>query len=386
MNTLSELHEPPIESLPPRPAPARRLPGLTAGRVASLLLASGVGGFVGAAIARSQDESKINNQSLERLVDNLAQSQGLKPATLLGKGLRDPSDLPSAGKPVSTEQKRKLAGSTVTVLTRKPNAKYAWNLHCNGTKTSISGHSYILTAQHCLNSKYDNSQLAPGTRAANVLPLDSETYAIGEATTDSKARNFTPLATVKAASIIVGGYYRPDMALLSVQPSAQEKRARAYEQIPSLSVSDYLSQPPQPGAAIAQYSVPSWVRKTAVSAIGTYLGRVKDPNQKAQLVDVIGLRVGSALRDPAGRGGSGSSAISSNGHLFPALSDRYPVAAEKDSSRFQPDDPASLTQVLRISEDLRLKADSFTVLATTVVAPRAAFSDLVRGLNRPIPN
>lgn len=357
-----------------------------------LAVAGGIGYSVGshgnvdqAALNAMRARQQVTNKKIEKAVSGLAATQGIRIRALLGEGLKDPSKLPGQGQHVSSEDREKLATSSVAIVSRSKSPSYFWRATCSGTKISIEDRPYVLTAQHCLQYNFDDSQIPPHSRAADVLPVDSRTYAIARSSTDSVQNNRTPIANVTAASVIVGGQYRPDMALLRVSPVTEGGGAGLFGDIPAIPLKDYAVKPPEPGSEVAFHSVPASTSKVAVNGLGTYLGRIPAPDQSAYKVDIFGLDVTEARQDPAMPGASGSGVIGANGHMFGDLITRTGSPAEKHVPLSVTPSYSDFAFRLRQSEALGIDDRDYPVVATSVVPPRFAFFDLVNGLDNPIP-
>ncbi len=361
--------------------------------LAMLVAAAGAGyaarSFAGdnvdqAALNAIRGRQEATDRKIEKAVTGLARINGVRIHTLLGKGLDDPSGLPGQGERVSDKQRGKLAASAVSILMRPRGASDHWRYICSGTKVSIDDNPYILTAQHCLGPMYDSSQVKPHSYAANVLDRDPDHYAIGQATSDSIIKNKTPMAYVTGASVIVGGHYRPDMALLKVRPAHHNYESASFDGMPSIPLKDYAKEPPEPGSQVAFYSVPSASNKLAVSGLGTYLGRIKSPDDPF-MVDVFGLKVMDARHDPAEHGGSGSGSIGANGHMFGDLVYRFGRPGEANRPMTQPDYPYDEAYRLREAQSLGVDVSQYSVIANAVVPPPFVFDELVNGFDNRLP-
>lgn len=223
--------------------------------------------------------------------------------------------------------------------------------------------------------------MEPGAYAADVLPIDSDMYSIAEATTTSTRRNIRKIGSVVAATVIVRGNYQPDMTLLKVKPV---RHSKTYDNIPALPITRYVNEPPEPGTPVAFYSVPASVSQRAVKGVGQYLGRIKDPDGEPQKVDVFCLPVTDARKNPAQHGGSGSSAIVEDGHVFSPLVTM--IGRNQRHLPFDhPGDPYDNVLRYRMSEALKVQTDACPVLVNSVVPSREVFYDLIDGFDTPIP-
>jgi hypothetical protein len=356
--------------------------------LALLLAGAGIGYVAGnantdqEALKALRAQQTATSKKLDAALNALAAPQGITANTLVGRGLKNPDKLPGTGSDVTDEQRRKLAASTVAIITRpKANLSYYWHATCSGTKVSIDDNPYILTAQHCLDSGYTSPRVQPHTFAADVLPSDARAYAIARATTDSIKDNRTPVAEVTAASVIVGGKYRPDMALMKVSPVTEGDGAGIYGKIPAIPLKDYALRPPEPGSEAAFYGVPAAISKVAVGGIGTYLGRIQPEEGHPYKLDVFGFNMTDVRQDPVQFGSSGSGAIGANGHMFGTLSER---STQKDETRTPLTvlpSPYEKLYGLQISDELGIDTGPYTVLAGTTVPPRYVFEELVSGFD-----
>jgi len=358
--------QPDIASAPSNEQTTRR--SLPARLLAGALMVGAAVGLTEFSSSDTSDAYGAPQTTLSQPVNEAIASSGIESSHALNNGLRSTNELPGLSEKISQEQISTLENSLVTILV-EPNGGSSWTQHCSGLKVTIDGSDYVQTAAHCFEPY--NGLLPSGSKAGNILPVTSYTYAIG---LPANQKELAPIAEVTAVAIDVGGN---DTALLQLSAEVPE-----FQNIPAVPIETVAAISPTPGEQVAMVGVPESDYDNPVIGEGTYIGQVQDPNNSTQKIDVIGLNAASSTQDACYFGASGSSAIFADGHISGPMTVRSGRGEQEDLT-LKSDDPvlaANLRSQLQQATGYNL--GSFNVLCGYVVPP--TYNLLISGLNNPV--
>lgn len=204
--------------------------------------------------------------------------------------------VPAVDDPRFLAAQDRLEDSVVEVVQRRSRFS-VWRQVCTGNKIRYAGRAYVVTAQHCVRGRTDLGVRVEGEVSA-VARVESRRY--------------------------------PDVALLVVDGSG------VLDSVEALDVGTGLP-PGQEGAPAYAAGLPAAAGARLVTGVGEYLGRVQDPSDPDQLLDLVGLEERSPRKDACNYGASGSLGLVAPAYVLGPLAVRNNVTNKAGSN--EDDDP-----------------------------------------------
>jgi hypothetical protein len=240
---------------------------------------------------------------------------------------------PTATSDARFRAERSALRSATVELVHRADALASWRQECTGTKVRVDDRVYVLTARHCVSDLIDRNAVFPSlTRDVERMtapdlhrPVDVTAVleaGLGIRTVEGGGRVDTSSAS--PVTRVVAQWY-PDVALLSVAGT------NAFDAVPALVYRPGV-RPGLEDGETASVGLPAAASGRRVLASGTYLGRVQNPSDPTQLLDLVGLHPGSPSGDACNYGASGSLAVISPGSFTGPLAVRNNVVNKAGSN------------------------------------------------------
>lgn len=230
------------------------------------------------------------------------------------------------------DKARGVRDSTVQLVQRPitfPDSDFwSWTPDCTAVKIQIDDRTYLLSAGHCfhLNTATVLTKVrASGEDPANALILhtpqllprsEMEFGIISRPAHGNRAGTVIPLDKIAVQ-------FAPDVALAEAKTEAVD---RTFAAIPALRYSASAIGTPKRGSNALLGGFPTLAGGVFVSASGTYLGRVRDPDSRASDLYLFGVNPARPGDDPCNYGASGSIAVFTDGYLTGPLAMRNNIS------------------------------------------------------------
>jgi hypothetical protein len=303
-------------------------------------------------------------------------------------GTPTPNETPTV---ISPEDREAMRASTVEIAFRDKNAADApWLQNCTGTKVSIGGQNYVVTARHCLKDSMDVASVFPSMANTNASPENAPDLYQAEDVTDITTKEFgiwnldadgiaieDQVAPVEAISV----RYYPDMALMKVDESSPG--SAAYNALPAIAYESMLDMPAVPGSQAVLFGIPLVNGGKMIKGEGVYLGRAKDPTGANRQLDFVGINPSGVMKDACNFGASGTAAKFASGAITGPLSQRNNIVNEAGSNGTD-DKLKDIPDRQLLEKELGVNTQEYSTVCGFSVVDKPIVEDMVQGFDNPV--
>lgn len=303
-------------------------------------------------------------------------------------GTPTPNETPTV---ISPEDREAMRASTVEIAFKDKNVADApWLQNCTGTKVSIGGQNYVVTARHCLKDSMDVASIFPSIANSDASPENAPDLYQAEEVTDVTTKEFgiwnldadgiaieDQVAPVEAISV----RYYPDIALMKIDESSPQ--AAAYNALPAIAYESMLDMPAVPGTQAVLFGIPLVNGGKMIKGEGVYLGRAKDPTGANRQLDFVGINPSGVMKDACNFGASGTAAKFASGAITGPLSQRNNIVNEAGTNGTD-DKLKDIPDRQQLEKELGVSTQEYSTVCGFSVVDKPIVEDMVRGFDNPV--